>query len=107
MSCGEYIMDTMDEENYSSHWEKCLKTGLFNRAEVERMYKRHIIDFDQYKYAMEYFAIQKGGFMNIKDLTDKELMQWYQQAVELRDGKYIKALKAEMNRRNKYQQEVI
>jgi hypothetical protein len=41
--------------------------------------------------------------MNIKDLTDKELMQWYQQAVELRDGKYIKALKAEMNRRNKYQ----
>lgn len=37
--------------------------------------------------------------MNIKDLTDKELMQWYQQAVELRDGKYIKALKAEMNRR--------
>ena len=41
--------------------------------------------------------------MNIKDLTDKELMYWYQQAVELRDGRYIKALKAEMNRRVKEQ----
>jgi hypothetical protein len=41
--------------------------------------------------------------MRLEDLTDKELMQWYQQAVELRDGKYIKAIKAEMNRRNKYQ----
>jgi hypothetical protein len=53
---GEYIMDSMDSENYNSHWEKCLKTGLFNKVEVERMYNRHIIDFDQYKFAMEYFT---------------------------------------------------
>lgn len=52
----EYLLDTQDPENYNSHWEKCLKTGLFNRVEVERMYNRHIIDFDQYKFAMEYFA---------------------------------------------------
>ena len=41
--------------------------------------------------------------MKLEDYTDKELMQLYWMAVETRDGKYIKALKAEMNRRNKYQ----
>lgn len=41
--------------------------------------------------------------MNIKDLTDQELKKLYWLAVETRDGKYIKALKAEMNRRIKYQ----
>ena len=41
--------------------------------------------------------------MNIKDFTDQELMYWYHLAQELRDGKYIKALKAEMNRRVKEQ----
>jgi hypothetical protein len=34
-----------------------------------------------------------------KDLTDKELMEWYWLAVEMHDGRYIKAIKAEMNRR--------
>ena len=37
--------------------------------------------------------------MQIKEFTDKELMYWYQLAQEMRDGKYIKALKEEMNRR--------
>ena len=39
--------------------------------------------------------------MSIKDLTDKELMYYYRLAVEMRDGRYIKALKAEMSRRNR------
>ena len=41
--------------------------------------------------------------MGIKDLTDYELMYLYRIAVEQRDGRYIKALKEEMNRRNKYE----
>lgn len=32
-------------------------------------------------------------------MTDNELMQWYWLALEMRDGKYLKAIKAEMNRR--------
>ena len=56
---GEYIIDTMDEENYSSHWEKCLKTGLFDEKEVKELYRRHYIDFFEYKYAMDYFDSNK------------------------------------------------
>jgi hypothetical protein len=41
--------------------------------------------------------------MKLEDFTDKDLMKLYQSAVETRDSKYIKAIKAEMNRRNKYQ----
>jgi hypothetical protein len=41
--------------------------------------------------------------MNIKDLTDKELMIWYRIAQEMQDGRYLKALKSEMNRRVKEQ----
>lgn len=41
--------------------------------------------------------------MNIKEMTDKELMYWYQQAVELWDIRYLKAIKAEMDRRVKEQ----
>ena len=39
--------------------------------------------------------------MSIKDLTDKELMYYYHLAQEMRDGRYIKALKEEMSRRNR------
>jgi hypothetical protein len=39
----------------------------------------------------------------LQDYTDKELMYWYHLAQELRDGKDIKALKAEMNRREREQ----
>jgi hypothetical protein len=53
---GEYIMDTMDFENYNSNWEKFLKTGLFNKEEVKELYNKNFIDFFEYKYAMEYFA---------------------------------------------------
>ena len=56
---GEYIMDIMDEDNYSSHWEKCLKTGLINKEEVKELYGKNLIDFFEYKYAMEYFAYRE------------------------------------------------
>ena len=52
----EYLLDTQDPENYNSHWEKCLKTGLFNKEEVNNLYNKNLIDFLEYKYAMEYFA---------------------------------------------------
>lgn len=38
--------------------------------------------------------------MNIKDLTDRELMEWFRIAVEMHDSRYIKALRKEMTRRN-------
>ena len=41
--------------------------------------------------------------MSIQDLTDQELMQLYWIAQEEQNGRYITALKEEMNRRNKYQ----
>ena len=41
--------------------------------------------------------------MDIKEMTDKELMYWYRIAQEMRDGKDLKALKLEMNRRVKEQ----
>lgn len=37
--------------------------------------------------------------MSIQDLNDSELMYWLQVAIEMQDGKYIKALKSEMSRR--------
>lgn len=39
--------------------------------------------------------------MSIKDLNDQELMYYYHLAKELRDGKYIKALKDEISRRTR------
>ena len=41
--------------------------------------------------------------MSIKDLTDQQLMYELRMAMEEQNGRYIKALKEEMNRRNKYQ----
>lgn len=41
--------------------------------------------------------------MNLKmlsDLTDAELMTWYFDAIEMQIGKYIKAIKNEMNKRS-------
>ncbi len=39
--------------------------------------------------------------MDFRDYNDNELMKLYQIAIETRDGRYIKALKAEMNRRER------
>lgn len=36
-----------------------------------------------------------------KDFDDKELMKLLQTAIELRDGRYIRALKEEITRRNR------
>lgn len=36
-----------------------------------------------------------------EDMNDKELERWWQLAQELRDGTYIRAIKAERNRRNR------
>lgn len=41
--------------------------------------------------------------MSIKDLTDQQLMYELRMAMEEQNGRYIKTLKEEMNRRNKYQ----
>ena len=41
--------------------------------------------------------------MNFEDMNDKELMHWYYLAEELRDVKYIKAIKEELSRRNREQ----
>lgn len=40
-------------------------------------------------------------FRRLTDYTDRELMNVKQCAVELRDGKYLKAIKDEMNRRTR------
>jgi hypothetical protein len=40
-------------------------------------------------------------FRRLTDYTDSELMNVKQCAVELRDGRYIKAIKEEMNRRER------
>lgn len=39
--------------------------------------------------------------MSLEDFTDTELMKLYQVAIETRDGRYIKAIKQEMSRRNR------
>ncbi len=39
--------------------------------------------------------------MSFQDLNDQELMYWYHLAQVIQDGRYIKALKEEMNRRNR------
>ena len=41
--------------------------------------------------------------MNIQDLTDQQLMYELRIAMEEQNGRYIKALKEEMNRRCKYE----
>lgn len=41
--------------------------------------------------------------MSIKDLTDQQLMYELRIAMEEQNGRYIKALKDEMNRRCKYE----
>lgn len=40
-------------------------------------------------------------FRRLTDYSDKELANVKQCAIELRDGRYIKAVKDEMNRRNR------
>lgn len=37
----------------------------------------------------------------LENLTDTELMNWYHLAKEMRDLKYLRAIKAEITRRNK------
>ena len=37
----------------------------------------------------------------IQEITDKTLMKWYNEAIEMQVGRYIKAIKNEMNRRSK------
>lgn len=39
--------------------------------------------------------------MKLKDMNDKELMYWYNLAQEMRDGNYIRAIRQELNRRNR------
>ena len=41
--------------------------------------------------------------MSIQDLTDQQLMHELRIAMEEQNGRYIKALKEEMNRRCKYE----
>jgi hypothetical protein len=41
--------------------------------------------------------------MSIQDLTDQQLMYELRIAMEEQNGRYIKALKEEMNRRCKYE----
>lgn len=36
-----------------------------------------------------------------KDFDDKDLMKLLQEAIELQDGRYIKAIKEEITRRNR------
>lgn len=36
-----------------------------------------------------------------KDFNDKDLMKLLQEAIELQDGRYIKAIKEEITRRNR------
>ena len=36
-----------------------------------------------------------------EQMTDNELMQWYWLAQEMHDGRYLKAIKEEMNRRSR------
>lgn len=38
--------------------------------------------------------------MNLNDLTDKELMKIYYEAIELQDGILLKECKKEINKRN-------
>lgn len=39
------------------------------------------------------------AYGNLEEMSDRELMQWYYLAQELRCGKYIKAVQKELNRR--------
>lgn len=41
--------------------------------------------------------------MKFEDMNDKELEYWMQLAVEMQDRQYIKTIKAERSRRNKYE----
>ncbi len=56
MSGGEYIMDNHDPENYSSHWERCIKVGLFNLEEVKEIFNRGLVTEDEYYFAVEYLT---------------------------------------------------
>lgn len=39
--------------------------------------------------------------MKFEDMNDKELEYWWTLAQELQDGRYLRAIKFERNRRNK------
>ena len=43
----------------------------------------------------------KVDLNRLSDLTDAELMTWYFDAIEMQIGKYIKAIRKEMNKRSK------
>lgn len=55
MSCGEYIVDNAPD-NYNSHWERCIKVGLYNLEEVENIYKCGLVTDDEYYFAVEYLT---------------------------------------------------
>lgn len=56
MSSGEWIMDNLDPENYGSHWERCIKVGLFNLQDVEEIYKKGLVNDNEYQYAIDYLT---------------------------------------------------
>lgn len=55
MSSGEWIMDNM-QDDCNSHWERCIKVGLFDLNDVEDIYKKGLIDDNDYQYAIDYLT---------------------------------------------------
>lgn len=55
MSSGEWIMDNM-QDDYNSHWERCIKVGLFSLQDVEEIYKKGLVNDNEYQYAIDYLT---------------------------------------------------
>ena len=45
-----------DPNNYNSHWERCIKVGLFSLQDVEEIYKKGIVNDNEYQYAIDYLT---------------------------------------------------
>lgn len=45
-----------DPDNYNSYWERCIKVGLFNLQDVEEIYKKGLVNENEYQYAIEYLT---------------------------------------------------
>lgn len=45
-----------DPDNYNSYWERCIKVGLFNLQDVEEIYKKGLVNDNEYQYAIEYLT---------------------------------------------------